>query len=102
MREDFEILNFWTSSAASFQAKLMLVVKFLRRDDGNGGQEIYGKRMLTGAIVKENLGGKTSVVEVCESEEQRVDALRRWFGIELTEEERKGIRGWGTEIKEGE
>lgn len=105
---DFEILNFWTSGPSSFQSTAQLIVKFLRRAkkpvEGGEGladaglQEIYGKRMLSGAIVKENLGGKTKVVEVCESEEQRVRALEQWFGISLTESERAGIRGWQTEI----
>ncbi|CZT15318.1 related to arylamine N-acetyltransferase [Ramularia collo-cygni] len=92
---DFRILNSWTSGPTSFQSELMLVVKFLRREREDGvGQEVYGKRMLSGNVVKENLGGKTGVLEVLLSERQRVEALETWFGIVLTEEERMGIRGW--------
>lgn len=99
MEADFRILNFWTSGASSFQSALQLVVLFLRRTGKDGKEEIYGKRMLSGNVVKENLGGKTAVVEVCESEEQRVEALRKWFGITLSQEEKEGVRGWQTEIK---
>ena len=45
------------------------------------------------------LGGKTTVVEDCMTEEQRVHALEKWFGIKLTEEEKAGIRGWVTELR---
>lgn len=100
--QDFEVLNAFTgSSAKSFQTYTVLVVKFLRRKAVGKmiGEEVYGKRMLVGGTVKENLGGKTRVVRECGSEEERVEALREWFGIELTEEERGGIRGYQTELK---
>lgn len=98
MEPDFEILNFWTSSRGAFQAKGVVVVKFLGKEDERGERRVYGKRMLSGTVVKENLGGRTRVVEVCGSEGERVEALRKWFGITLTEEETGGIRGWQTEI----
>lgn len=99
LEPDFAILNFWASNPDSFQSTAQFVVKFLRRDREDGkGQEVYGKRMLSGRVVKANLGGRTEVLEVCETEEQRVRALEKWFGISLTGRERKGIRGWGTEI----
>jgi hypothetical protein len=49
--------------------------------------------------VKENICGKTLVVETCATEDARITALRRWFGIELTEEERRGILGWKTQLR---
>lgn len=70
---------------------MALVVKFLREGDA-----IVGKRMLVDAIVKENLGGRTSVLKVCESEDERVRALREMFGIVLTAEEVGG--DWRTEL----
>lgn len=118
---DFEILNAFTGSDRSHQTSNVLVIKFLRRAVGGkegkgegegeeeqgveGGkeedveQEIYGKRMLVNGVVKENLGGKTRVVAECRTEEERVQALREWFGIRLTEEERNAIRGYRTELR---
>lgn len=99
--QDFEVLNCFTgSSPKSFQTYTVLVVKFLRRASLGKmtGEEVYGKRMLVGGLVKENLGGKTTVVKECRSEEERVEALREWFGIELTEEERGAIKGYQTEL----
>ncbi|KAL6705111.1 hypothetical protein ACN47E_007370 [Coniothyrium glycines] len=103
MEPDFHNLNWYTGShPESFQTFTCIVVKFLRRPVEEGAQddqEIYGKRMLINGLVKENVGGKTSVVQDCQTEEERLEALKKWFGIVLTEEEKKGIRGWGTELK---
>ncbi|KAJ6620645.1 arylamine N-acetyltransferase 4 [Mycena sp. CBHHK59/15] len=111
---DYEVMNFYTSTSPdSFQTTTVLVVKFLMRSGGtqNGvnrsaeGEdavmegEIYGKRMMVNGEIKENLGGKTQLVKTCTNEEERLDALREWFGIELTVEEQQGIRGRGSELK---
>ncbi len=60
--------------------------------------EVYGKRMLVNGTVKENLDGKTKVVYECRTEADRIEALKAWFDIELTEEERHSIQGWRTEL----
>lgn len=102
MEADFGIMNWFTSSnPISPQLGEVLAVKFLRRpkDDGSGDQEIYGKRLLVNELVKANLGGRTEVVQHCVSENERIEALKLWFGIILTQEERDGIRGWRTELK---
>ncbi|CAO2650224.1 Nn.00g015160.m01.CDS01 [Neocucurbitaria sp. VM-36] len=108
MEADFYTLNWYTGShPESFQTFTCLVVKFLRRpkeraDGQQGDEEIYGKRMLVQGVVKENLGGKTKIVELCKTEEQRLEALKKWFGIIFTDEEKAGIRGWGTELWDDE
>jgi arylamine N-acetyltransferase len=105
MEADYRTLNWYTGSHPdSFQTYTCIIVKFLRRaksdaDSEDCEQEIYGKRMLINGVIKENLGGKTKVVEDCKIEEERVKALEKWFGITLTEEERTGIHGWGTELR---
>ncbi|KAF2846245.1 cysteine proteinase [Plenodomus tracheiphilus IPT5] len=114
LEEDLKHLNYFTEShGESFQVVTCLVVKFLRRCRVCGGttagecsahgdegeQEIYGKRMLVGGMVKENLGGRTRVIQECATEEERVEALKKWFGITLTQEEREGIKGWRTELR---
>lgn len=83
----------------NIQLAMVLVVKFLLAEDGSGG--IGGKVMLIDGEVKRNLGGRTEVVKVCESEGERVKALREYFGILLTEEEVKGIAGRLTELHQG-
>ena len=118
MRADFEIMNYYTNmSPDSFQRTQMLVVKFLRREEGGGedgeaerevngedgarrGDLVYGKVLLIDDVVKQNLGGRTQLVQVCKSEAERIRALEMYFGIVLTQEQREGIKGYVTEIKE--
>lgn len=98
---DFDIINCFTGeSAESFQTTNVLAVKFLRRkEEGKEDEEVYGKRMLVNQFVKENLGGRTQLVKECKNDKERVDALREWFGLELTKEEEEAILGFQTEIK---
>jgi arylamine N-acetyltransferase len=92
---DFRVMNFFTSEhPESFQQFNVLIVKFLQRDG-----QIYGKRMLVNADIKQNLGGKTEVIRTCKTEEERVQALQEFFAMTLTEEERIGIRGRVTELR---
>lgn len=99
-------MNYFTGShPESFQTYTVLVVKFLRREEeeerGEKGvekTEIYGKVMMVNGEVKRNLGGKTSVIKTCVTEEERVDALKKYFEITLTDEERESIRGTKTEL----
>lgn len=93
---DFGVSNWYASCCPkSFLRDMILVVKFLRRE---GEGQVYGKRILTNGTVKENLGGKTRLVQECRTEEERVKALKEWFGIGLTEEEEKAIEGFRTAL----
>ncbi|KAF4300997.1 N-acetyltransferase [Botryosphaeria dothidea] len=100
LHQDFEVMNFYTSKhPESFQTSTPLVVKFLRKDDEEGGAgKIYGKLMLVNGDVKENLGGQTRLVRACKSETERLEALREVFGITFTAEEQAGIRGRVSEL----
>lgn len=91
---DFEIMNYFISySPDSLQSYTPLVVKFLRRKS-----EIYGKVMLVNGLVKQNHGGKTFLSKTCAKEDERVEALRSYFDIVLTDEEKRGIRGRRAEL----
>ena len=109
-QQDFEHLNFFISrSPDSFQTYRMLIVKFLRRarEEADSGDTstlpdvIYGKVMLVNGDVKLNTGGRTSIVKTCATEAERIEALREYFGITLSEEERESIRGFSTELGVG-
>lgn len=100
MPEDFHVSNHFAGHRAeSFQTFTVLCIKFLKEWNEEKGWEVFGKRMLVNGTVKENLGGRTQVVLECESEEERIAALREWFGLELTNEEIESIKGYKTEIK---
>ncbi len=63
------------------------------------GDEVVGVRTLANGEIKERRNGEVKTIMTCETEAQRVEALKEWFGITLTEEEQRGIEGLGTELK---
>lgn len=105
---DFNVMNFWVSHAQPFQRTTVLVVKFFLGVENEGEDPkskdpwISSKLMLVNGTLKRNLGGKTEVVKVCRTEEERVMVLRKWFHITLTDEEQAGIKGKVTELKDVE
>ncbi|KAH7132373.1 arylamine N-acetyltransferase 1 [Dendryphion nanum] len=102
LEPDYEIMNWFTgANPGSHQTYTVIVIRFLYREGERGEREVCGKRMLVGDVVKENLGGRTRVVHVCESESERVEWLETFFGIRLSEGEKEGIRGWRTELGAG-
>lgn len=91
--EDFTIMNHYTGSVHPNQTTRILIVLFLRDEE-----EIYGKLMLVDGTVKQNNGGKTKTLDEAKTEQGRVEALQRYFGITLSEEDRLSIRGRTTEL----
>ena len=100
---DFQVVNWFASqSPESPQRSMVLAILFLRGPKGaddEGRERVAGKMMLVDGEVKRNVRGRTELVKVCKTEEERVEALREYFGIELTPEERESIRGRVVELK---
>jgi arylamine N-acetyltransferase len=99
MPNDWDVVNtFASTSPKCWQTKTVIAIKFLRRTRGDGEEDIFGKRMLVNDVVKENLGGKTTVIHECKTDKERVLALEKYFDIRLTDEEENGIKGWRTAL----
>jgi len=116
---DFVGMNHYTSTyqgGTNWQTERVLVVRFLKafsqraeeeqnnaRENGRVDEEdeerIVGKVMLVDGVVKRNDGGRTSVVRICQSEDERLQALREDFAIQLVQKEVDGIKGYRTELK---
>ena len=96
--QDYEMMNFWTSKSFKtfFNWKIM-VVRYLLDEEG----ELIGRVTLVGQEVKRKIRSDSEVVQVCETEEERVKALEEFFGIVLREEEKRGILGTITALKKG-
>lgn len=95
--EDFEALNYFVMTRPqSFFLQTVLAYRPLL--DGATG-ELVGERILHGNVVKEGASGQDRVIEVLETEEDRVTALEEYFDIRLTEKETRGIKGLMTELK---
>lgn len=92
---DYNVMNFWTShNPESFFLKQVVIVKMIMEEE-----KLVGTLILFSDTVKRKVGGKTETLEICKSEDDRVKAVQRWFGIELGDDERRGIRGLKSELK---
>jgi arylamine N-acetyltransferase len=98
---DFNIMSHFTGATGeTHQVFTVLIVLFQRSNEEDGEElRITGKRMLVNGVVKQNLGGRTEVVKVCETEEERIDVLKELFGITLEQEEKDAIVGRVTALK---
>lgn len=94
---DFAVMNLATMTLrTSFFVQSLFCVKMLL-DPETG--EPAGTLVLFHNQVKKKVKGETIVLEELASEEQRVAALEKWFGIRLTAAERKGIEELQTELR---
>lgn len=89
------MINYYTSTSRTvFFTYAIVVVKMIME-----GEEVVGQVILSGGEVKRRIKGVTEHLVTCRGEGERVDALERWFGVRLTGEERRGIKGTVTELK---
>lgn len=93
IQADFEVISY-SETTQGFLPWNVVIVRFLRI-----GEKIGGKVMLVNGTVKRNMGGRTEIVHECYTEEERIEALMEYFGMTLTDEEKKGILGTPTELK---
>jgi arylamine N-acetyltransferase len=95
---DFEVLNHSVSTKPqSFFLQVIMCMKTLLNPDTN---ETEGMLTLFQNEVKRRIGGISEVVETLRSEEDRVRALEKWFGIVLAENEKRGIMGLATQLRD--
>jgi arylamine N-acetyltransferase len=98
--DDFEIMNWYTcKNPHSFHTDGLFMVKLF-----GDGEKVYKKMILVDGTVKENspeTGGRTKVKLLCQNEDERLAALKEYFGMEFTDEEKQAIRGTFTELIPG-
>jgi arylamine N-acetyltransferase len=95
--EDFEVMNLATMTLRqSFFIQTLFCVKMLLDLEANTPA---GVLILYHDQVKKRVQGELTILEKFENEQQRVDALERWFGIRLSEAEQRSIQGLPTELK---
>jgi arylamine N-acetyltransferase len=94
--EDYEMMSFWTSRSRKIYFTYRVVVVRMVMEEG----EVVGTLVLVGGELKRRVGGKMEVLRVCVNEEQRVEVLGEWFDIRFSDQEKAGIRGMVTELRE--
>jgi len=94
--QDIEVMN-WKSAQdvrGSFFNHMILCVRTVME-----GEDVVGVITMVDGKIKRRIRGSTEILVECVSEVERWEALEKWFGIVLGEQERKGIRGLKTELK---
>lgn len=91
---DFVMMNHFTStSRTSWFTYMVICMKMVMENN-----ELVGDVTMAGPEVKRRTGGQSTTLAILESEEQRIEALAKYFGIKLSAEERNGIRGMSSEL----
>ena len=96
--QDYEVMNFRTSQSRTSWFTYRLVLTKIILDENS--DDPVGNISLAGGEVKRRLHGTTVILKQCQHEEDRLLALKQWFGIHLTEQETRGIRNMVSELKE--
>lgn len=110
-REDYEVMSYVTSRLENliftkmvFCIRCVLSTELSKEELANMGERedgevrVLGRIILTKGEVKRIVGDVSEKLEVFETEEQRVQGFRKYFRLELNQEEQDGIRGRATEI----
>ncbi|CAI7599326.1 unnamed protein product [Penicillium crustosum] len=95
--QDFGVMNFSVSqSRTSWFTQVFVCMRMILNQTGT---EIIGQCIMSGKDVKERLRGQTEILQVLETEEDRVKALAKYFDMHLRQSEIQGIRGMTSELK---
>lgn len=93
---DYNTMNYYTSTShKTFFTRVIIVDKKLLDDEG----EYKGSLILFGNSIKWRIHGVKEKETEFTKEEDRLQALEKYFGIKFGEVERDGIRGLASEIK---
>ena len=93
---DYEMMNFWTSqSRVSIFTQSILMAKMVMDEKG----VLVGALTMFNGEVKKKVGTETVESRSCGSEKERLEVLKEWFRVRLTEKEQKGITGLVTQLK---
>jgi arylamine N-acetyltransferase len=92
--QDYEMMSWYTSThPRSFFTYSVLCMR-MRMDEA--GEKIIGDYTMAGDRIRKTegpmLGGEKEVVKELHTEKDRIEGLKEIFGVELTDEEREGIR----------
>lgn len=95
---DYEAMNLspMLSKTSFFVQNVIGMRGILNKDTG----EVEGMHTLFGNKVKRQMkGAEAEVVAELNSEEDRVKAIEEYFGVKLTDLEKRGIKGMATELR---
>ena len=93
---DFEVMNLSTmTSPRSYFVRTVLAARMLLDEED---RSVEGVLTLHKDVVKRRIGRDTETLEELKTEEERVQALAKYFGIALRPDEERAIKGLPTEL----
>lgn len=93
---DFEVMNYATSTRrTSWFTQKIVCMKMIRDAEKD---DIVGAYILNGSTFKKRVQTNSEDLVDCVTEARRVQALKEYFGIELSAREQAAIRGTVTEL----
>lgn len=87
--QDYEMMSFFTSNNPSVFFTYCLICTKLQMDEEKG--EVIGDITLFNDVVRKTIRGKRDAPQELKTEEERIQALKDIFKVNLTEEEQKGL-----------
>lgn len=95
--QDYEVMNLFTSqSRTMWFTRAVCCVKWLLSEDG---KEVIGDLTLMQRHLKRKQHGQVETIMEFASEQDRIDALKKYLGVTLSKAEINGIKGMVSEIK---
>ena len=97
--KDFDVMNWHVSTARNswFTYRLVMMKMILHKER----DEVVGTIIMMGNSLGRRLNGRKEELTTFKSDKERVDALGKWFGVELRAEEIRGIDGMVTQLDTG-
>jgi arylamine N-acetyltransferase len=95
-KRDYEVMNWHVSTfPKSFFTQKLLGMRFIR-DEESG--KVVGGVILFEDHFERKIGSEKEELSTCKTEAERVNGLKKWFGIDLDEAEIAGIKGLPTAL----
>jgi len=94
---DFEVMNFFVCHSPTSWFRWHVVALVFLWDEAC--KDIEGTMTIMGDEVKERRRGVSKLVKKLNNEDERVQALREYLGIELTDVQKRGILGTMSQLR---
>ncbi|KAK4544777.1 hypothetical protein LTR36_004026 [Oleoguttula mirabilis] len=94
--QDFEVMNFFTSTHRTCYFTFRVLASRYVLEEGS--DRLIGDVVLYENSVHRRVGGTKELLATLTTEQERIEALKYFLGITLSESQREGIRGMCTEL----
>lgn len=94
--QDYGVMSHFVSTSPRTWFTRVVVVELKIMDES---EALVGRLTIQGNSMKRRMGGEVIEATIFESEQDRLDALEKHFGIKFGAADREGIRGMISEIK---